>query len=170
LARILLTNTDIGVRRRLRFEERALATRPNALPLDILLIDDSAVEVRLIRQILVASKLKNRVHVVGDGTEAMAYLRGEPPYLDVPVPGLVILDLERPASAGYELWKAIRREQKFADLPVVLLVESLEATDLARQFSPDADLLLLKPISTDKLLGVVRRVGSLSLMIMSDRV
>jgi CheY-like chemotaxis protein len=146
-----------------------LATRPIASPLDILLIVDSADEVRLVRQILVASKFRNRVHVVGDGTEAMAYLRGEAPYGDVPVPGLVMLDLGMPAKAGFGLWEEIRLESKLANLPIVLLVESIEQPDLVGRFAAAADLFLSKPFNRDKLLDVVRGVESLSLMIMSER-
>jgi CheY-like chemotaxis protein len=141
-----------------------------ASPLDILLIDDSADDVRLFRQVLVASKLKNRVHVVGDGTEALAYLRGEPPYRDVPVPGLVMIDLGLPARSGFGLWEEIRRETKFADLPIVLLVESMEQRDCVGKPARATDLFLFKPVNRDKLLDVVRGVESLSLMIMSDRV
>lgn len=149
--------------------EPELATKPIASPLDILLIVDSADDVRLVRQVLVACKLKNRVHVVGDGREAMAYLRGEPPYCDVPEPGLVLLDLGMPAKAGFGLWEAIRHESKLADLPIVLLVDSMEERDLVGQFAPAADLFMFKPFNWDKLLDVVHGVESLSLMIMSDR-
>jgi CheY-like chemotaxis protein len=141
-----------------------------ASPLDILLIVDSADDVRLVRQVLVASKLRNRVHVVGDGMEALAYLRGEPPYRNVPVPGLVMLDLGLPAGTGFGLWEEIRRETKLTDLPIVLLVESMEQRVCVGKLASDADLFLFKPVNRDKLLDVVRGVQSLSLMIMSDRV
>ena len=69
-------------------------------PIEILLVEDSAGDVRLVQENLKESKVRNSLNVVGDGIEAMAYLRKEGKYKDTPRPDLVLLDLNLPKKDG----------------------------------------------------------------------
>src|SRR2546429_5510965 len=65
-------------------------------PINILLVEDDPSDVELTRRALQRAKLQNRVWIVADGVEALAFLRREGPHRGVPRPDLVLLDLKLP--------------------------------------------------------------------------
>ena len=68
--------------------------------MDVLLIDDSEGDARLMREVLSEINKTVRLHVVTDGLEAMAFLKHLEPYLNVPRPQLILLDLRMPKMDG----------------------------------------------------------------------
>src|SRR5438034_9794350 len=66
------------------------------IPINILLVEDDPSDVDLTRRALQRAKLQNRVWIVADGVEALAFLRREGPHRGVPRPDLVLLDLQLP--------------------------------------------------------------------------
>jgi chemotaxis family two-component system response regulator Rcp1 len=70
-------------------------------PVDVLLIEDNPGDVRLTKEALKDAKLKIHMHVVGDGMEAMAFLRKQGKYASSPRPDLVLLDLNLPKKDGW---------------------------------------------------------------------
>ena len=69
-------------------------------PIEILLVEDNPGDVDLTREALEGGKLRNNLHVVSDGEEAMAFLRREGKHAGAPRPGLVLLDLNLPRKNG----------------------------------------------------------------------
>ena len=65
-------------------------------PIEILLVEDNPGDVDLTREGLADGKLRNNLHVAGDGEEAMAFLRREGEHADMPMPDLILLDLNLP--------------------------------------------------------------------------
>lgn len=65
-------------------------------PIEILLVEDSPGDVRLIVEAFKGGKIHNKMHVVGDGVEAMAFLRQEGKYINSPRPDIILLDLNLP--------------------------------------------------------------------------
>ena len=72
------------------------------------------------------------VHVdtVKDGEEALAYLRGEPPYQDRVLPNIVFLDLRMPRRTGLEVAEVVKRDAELAHIPVVMLTSSDRPEDI----------------------------------------
>lgn len=54
--------------------------------MDVLLIEDNAADVRLAQEAIRSSKRPINLHVVGDGVEAIAFLRRDGAQLMLPVP------------------------------------------------------------------------------------
>src|SRR3989454_5305330 len=77
-------------------------------PINILLVEDDPSDVELTRRALQRAKLQNRVWIVGDGVEALAFLRREGPHHGVPRPDLVLLDLKLPNLDGRDVLMRIR--------------------------------------------------------------
>jgi chemotaxis family two-component system response regulator Rcp1 len=67
-------------------------------PIEILLAEDNAGDVRLTQEAFKEGKILNQLHVVGDGVEALAFLRQEGEYKDSPRPDLILLDLNMHAN------------------------------------------------------------------------
>src|SRR5947207_1716200 len=93
-------------------------------PINILLVEDDPSDVELTRRALQRAKLQNRVWMVGDGVEALAFLRREAPHRGVPRPDLVLLDLKLPNLDGRVGLMRIREEARWQPLPVARVTET----------------------------------------------
>jgi CheY-like chemotaxis protein len=126
---------------------------------EILLVDDDPDDVTLAMRALARQNLANRVHVVGDGAEALAYLR------ESGRPRLVLLDLKLPKVTGLEVLEQIRRDPRLQTLPVVILTSSREEPDVARAYALGANSYIVKPVDFDQFLRAVSEVGMYWLLI-----
>ena len=92
----------------------------NGRPIEILLVEDSAGDVRLTQESLKESKVRNKLTVVPDGVEAMAYLKGQNGYSDAPRPDLILLDLNLPKMDGRQVLAEIKSDPVLMRIPVVV--------------------------------------------------
>lgn len=91
----------------------------SATPLEILLVEDHPPDVQLAVEALRQTAEPNRLHLVKDGEEAIAFLRKEPPFDGAPHPDLVLLDLSLPRKDGREVFQEIRKVE--VRPPVIIL-------------------------------------------------
>ena len=88
-----------------------------ARPIEILLVEDSSTDVMLTKEALQYAKMRNNLHVARDGVEAMAFLRKEGKYADVPRPDLILLDLNMPRKDGREVLTEVKSDDKLKRFP-----------------------------------------------------
>ena len=134
--------------------------QPNAYP--ILLVEDSPDDAFLIQRAFRKANLANSVQLVRDGEEAMAYLKGEPPFSDrneFPLPVLMLLDLKLPRRSGLEVLEWVRQDSTLKRLPVVVLTSSRESVDVNRAYDLGVNSYLTKPVGFDALLEMVKSVN-----------
>ncbi|MFA5506119.1 MAG: response regulator, partial [Vulcanimicrobiota bacterium] len=93
-------------------------------PIEILLVEDNPGDVRLTQEAMKDAKVTNTLHVVGDGIEALEFLRKEGRFQDSPVPDLVLLDLNLPRKSGREVLQEMKESEEFKVIPVVVLTTS----------------------------------------------
>src|SRR4051794_3687600 len=91
---------------------------------DILLVEDNGADVYLFRKALTDAGLNYALTVIGDGGQAMTFIRGEGEYADRPVPDLAIIDLSLPKNDGIQVVEAIREAERFGDMPIVITSSS----------------------------------------------
>ena len=70
---------------------------------EILLVEDNPGDARLAKEALKDAKVRNNLHWVEDGVEAIAFLRREGKYADAPRPDVILLDLNLPKKDGSEV-------------------------------------------------------------------
>ena len=75
-----------------------------------LVVDDDEVDVMAVKRAFRKAKIANPVHVAGDGIEALAMLRGEDGYDQIPKPYLILLDINMPRMNGMEFLKELRQD------------------------------------------------------------
>jgi CheY-like chemotaxis protein len=127
-------------------------------PVDILLVEDNPGDVDLAREALEGSKMKNRLHAVQDGIEAMAFLNKTGAYAQMPRPDLILLDLNLPRMDGREVLHEIKSDDDFKSIPVVILTTSKDEEDVLRSYNLHANCYITKPIDLGQFLKVVRSI------------
>ena len=90
-------------------------------PIEVLLVEDDEDDVRLTREGLDAGKVVNRLTVLSDGSEVIAYLRGEGGHAGAPRPDFVLLDLNLPGRDGRQVLAEIKADPELRRIPVVVL-------------------------------------------------
>jgi two-component system, chemotaxis family, response regulator Rcp1 len=132
---------------------------PNrAEPIDILLVEDSAADVRLTQEAFKECKVGNRLFHVGDGVEALAFLKQEGKYADKPRPDLILLDLNLPKKSGREVLAEIKNDPDLKRIPVVVLTISKAEEDILSSYNLHANCFITKPIDLIKFMHVVRSI------------
>jgi two-component system, chemotaxis family, response regulator Rcp1 len=127
-------------------------------PVEILLVEDNVRDARLAEETLKDSKINNNLYHVKDGVEAMQFLRRQGEYAGVPVPDLILLDLNLPRKDGREVLADVKEDPRLRLIPVVVMT-SLEAErDLVRTYVLHANAYVVKPIDLDGFVEVVQGV------------
>jgi CheY-like chemotaxis protein len=127
-------------------------------PVDILLVEDNAGDARLMKEALAEAKVRNRLHVVTDGVEALAYLRRQQPFAGAERPDLILLDLNLPRQDGRQVLAEIKKDEELRRIPVVILSSSQAEADVARAYDLHANCYITKPLDVEQLITVVRSI------------
>jgi CheY-like chemotaxis protein len=128
---------------------------PDTIPIEVLLVEDNLGDVRLTQEALRDAKVRNNLHVVSDGVEAMAFLRREGRYAGVPRPDLVLLDLNLPKKGGLEVLEEIKTDDALQHIPVVILTTSQAEQDIVQSYRRRANAYVTKPVDLEQFLKVV---------------
>ncbi len=127
-------------------------------PIEILLVEDNLPDVRLTIEALKDAKVRNRLHVVSDGLDAMAFLRNEGAYREVPRPDLILLDLNLPRKDGREVLAEVKNDVTLQHIPVVILTTSQAEQDIVHSYKLRANAFVTKPMDLDQFLAVIRSI------------
>jgi chemotaxis family two-component system response regulator Rcp1 len=126
--------------------------------IDILLVEDNEGDARLAKEALRDSKIRNTLHHVTDGEEAMAFLRKEGKYSNLPRPDLILLDLNLPKKDGRQVLAEIKGDENLRRIPVVILTVSSAEEDVLKAYNLHANCYITKPLDLDQFMKVVRSV------------
>lgn len=127
-------------------------------PIEILLVEDNPGDIRLAREALNECKVRNNLHVVEDGVEAMMFLRRQEGYAGAARPDVIILDLNLPRKDGREVLEEIKADSDLRLIPVVILTTSKAEEDILRSYSLHANCYITKPMDLTQFYKVVRSI------------
>ncbi len=127
----------------------------NVHPIEILLVEDSAADVRLTREALKEARVCNNLHVVGDGVAAIEFLRRQGKHNDAPRPDLMLLDLNLPRKDGREVLAEVKSDDDLKRIPVVVLTTSKAEEDIIRSYNLHANAYITKPVELTQFLKVI---------------
>ena len=108
------------------------AGRVAARPAEVLLVEDSPSDAAMTVHALREGGTCHRVHVVGDGQAALAFLHRHGRYTAAPRPDLILLDLNLPRIDGRDVLTTIKTDEHLRGIPVVILTTSSTDTDILR--------------------------------------
>lgn len=134
-------------------------------PAEFLLVEDNPGDVRLTREALKECKLYNNLSVVGDGVEALAFLRREGKYADAPRPDVILLDLNLPRKGGREVLAEIKADPILKRIPVVVITSSEAEQDVLASYDLHVNCYVTKPVDLDQFIKVVQSISTFWLTI-----
>jgi CheY-like chemotaxis protein len=129
----------------------------------ILLVEDRADDVALVRRAFGQLNLRNPFHVVTDGEAALAYVLGEGKYADrfeFPLPDIMLLDLKLPRMDGFDLLMQIRRRPELNPMRIIVLTSSEDIYDVNRAYSLGANSFLVKPNDFNDFTTLIRTLSA----------
>jgi CheY-like chemotaxis protein len=126
--------------------------------IQVLLVEDNPGDVRLTKEALKEGKLLNQLTVVGDGVEALSFLRKEGRYADALQPELILLDLNLPKKDGREVLAEIKADPNLRRIPVVVLTTSSSEEDILKIYDLHANCYITKPVDLEQFMGVVKSI------------
>ncbi len=128
----------------------------NPYPLTILMVEDNAGDVYMVREAMEQAGLSPNVYVVDTGIKAMDFLfrRGE--FTGSPRPDLVILDLNLPAKPGQEVMAEMEASPELKKVPVAVFSTSRSESDICNRFPGLRCMFVLKTPQVHELLDIVR--------------
>jgi chemotaxis family two-component system response regulator Rcp1 len=129
-----------------------------AVPIEILLVEDNPGDARLTQEALRDAKVRNNLHVVLDGVEALAFLRRQGKHAAVPRPDLILLDLNLPKKDGREVLEEIKHDDQLRHIPIVILTTSQAEKDIIESYRLRANAFVTKPVDLEQFLKVVQSI------------
>ena len=126
--------------------------------IEVLLVEDDAGDVVMTREALDEGKVVNRLHVVGDGVEALEFLRREGEFADAPRPDLILLDLNLPRRDGRQVLAEVKGDPDLRRIPVVVLTTSEAEEDILRSYDLHANAYVTKPVDFNRFVAVIQQI------------
>ncbi|GAA3111131.1 response regulator [Nonomuraea salmonea] len=115
-------------------------------------------DILLTKEAFDLNKVRNRLNVVNDGEQAMAFLRQEGEYVDAPRPDLILLDLNLPRMSGKEVLREVKADAVLRTIPVVVLTTSEAEEDILHSYHLHANAYVAKPVDFEQFIRVVRQI------------
>jgi CheY-like chemotaxis protein len=128
---------------------------------DVLVVEDDPGDVLLTTDALEDCHLGLSLHVVGDGEEAMRFLRDQ----GQPRPALILLDLNLPRRGGLEVLAELKTDPDLRAIPVVVLTTSQAEADIVRSYELHANAYVIKPIDAAKFADAIKQIDEFFLIL-----
>lgn len=126
--------------------------------LTVLLVEDNPGDVFLIKKAFVKNGMDIALHVVRDGVEATRFLWRQEPYVQVPRPNIIILDLNLPRKDGRELLAEIKTDKDLGPIPVIVFTTSTLEDDVKTSYALHANSYVVKVSNWEDFSAIVRSV------------
>jgi two-component system response regulator len=130
--------------------------------IDILLVEDNPSDAELAVRELRRNKLANRIHVIGDGAEALDFVfcRGNYQHRSFTrPPKVILLDVKLPKVNGLEILKTIKADARTRAIPIVIMTSSSEQQDLIESYKLGVNAFIQKPVDFDDFRRVIEQIG-----------
>src|ERR1700685_2544823 len=128
--------------------------------IDVLLVEDDEGDVLMTKEAFEYHKIRNRLHVVSDGDQALQFLRRTGPFADAPRPGLILLDVNLPRRSGLEVLAELKKGPELLVIPVVRLTPSRPEEDIVRSSALHANAFVTKPVDFEHFIDAIRQIDN----------
>lgn len=133
---------------------------PDERSIEILLVEDNPADIRLTQEAFKEGKLSNRLSIVSDGEQALAYLNRKSPFEHAKRPDLILLDLNLPGKSGREVLADIKNNPKLRQIPVIMLTTSSAEEDIFKSYDLQVNCYITKPVDMERFITVIKAIDS----------
>jgi len=128
----------------------------------ILIAEDDADDRFLLQTAFEENGFTDTLEFVENGIELIEYLSKtlQKKTLDIQYPGFILLDLNMPKKDGREVLKEIKQHPEWKKIPVVIFTTTKNEHEIKRCYELGANTYVVKPVSFDALVRVIREVRS----------
>ncbi|HUQ40731.1 MAG TPA: response regulator [Acidimicrobiales bacterium] len=133
-------------------------SEPALEPIEVLLVEDDPGDVLMTQEAFADYRIANRLNVVSNGEDAIAYMRKEGRFVDAVTPDLVLLDLNLPRRDGREVLRDIKGDPVLRRVPVVVLTTSEAEEDVLASYDLHANAYVRKPVDFEQFVAAVRAI------------
>ncbi len=117
---------------------------------NVLIVDDSKTELMYL-----SDMLKNAGFAVTTAENAEDAQRK----LDQGKPDLILMDVVMPGQNGFQLTRAISRDPRFTDVPIIMCTSKNQETDRVWGMRQGARDYITKPVDHAELMGKIKALG-----------
>ena len=135
-----------------------MTTGDASRPIEVLLVEDDPGDIRLVIEAFKGSEVLHNLHTVGDGEEAMAFLRHEGKYADAPLPDIILLDLNLPRKDGREMLAEVKGDTDLRRIPVVVMTISDSEEDILNIYSHYGNIYITKPVDSEHFMNMFKSI------------
>jgi two-component system response regulator len=132
---------------------------------EVLLVEDDPGDQLMTREVFEENRIANRLHVAGDGEEALDFLYRRGEHHNAPRIDLVLLDLNLPKYDGHEVLRQIRSDPALTHLPVIILTTSAAEQDVVSSYKLHANAFVTKPVDVGQFIAAVRQIDEFFLSV-----
>ncbi|MEI7810846.1 MAG: response regulator [Ignavibacteria bacterium] len=144
-----------------------MAKKSSPKIVNILLVEDNKGDIRLTQEAIKEWKIRNNLHVVENGVEAMEFLYHNGKYAGVPIPDLILLDLSLPQKDGRQVLYEIKKNEFLKSIPVIILTASSFEEDISKSYEYQANCYITKPLDFEQLTKVIQAIENFWLTIVT---
>jgi two-component system, chemotaxis family, response regulator Rcp1 len=128
-------------------------------PPDILLVEDEAAEIYLLKKGFATSPLPVSLHTTTSVKDALAFLRHDEPYCQAPLPQLIVTSLNLSGhKSGFELLDAVKQDSALRAIPVVVFSTYNETEIIQKSYALGANCYITKPNKLDAYVGAIHAI------------
>lgn len=122
----------------------------------VLLVDDDEISNMISHRLITQLNIAENITTLNNGKEAIDYLERNM-IESMPQPELIFLDINMPVMDGFEFLEEMQKDNRFKEtqIKVVILTSSADPVDLNRSKKYKIDAYVNKPLSTEKLYGLI---------------
>ena len=128
----------------------------------ILLVEDDDIDTENVIRAFKKNKMSNPIYIVGNGEEALDFLRHEGDFTDPlksPRPGIILLDINMPIMNGIEFLQIVKADDDLKSIPVVVLTTSSEEKDRIQSFELSVAGYIVKPVEFEDFVKAVETIN-----------
>ena len=126
--------------------------------IEILMIEDNPGDIELTKEAFSMGKLRNRLHVIEDGEEALNYIFRRGQHENAIRPDLILLDLNLPKVDGKTILEKVKTDDTLRTIPIIILSSSQDARDIQETYKLNANSFVTKPVKVRDFLNIVKSI------------
>lgn len=134
-------------------------------PVHILLVEDNEGDIRLTFEAFEESRIKTQISVVRNGKDALDFVFKKGAFVNAPRPDLILLDINLPILNGHEVLQAIKKDENFRKIPIIMLTTSSNQSDINKAYEYHANSYVTKPLDMHEFLQAIIKIEEFWLQI-----